>query len=365
MTVRSALPQPLANSRIYTSVDFTSPGKREGHLYMPYASNDAAEKRIGIPLGVIANGVSPTVILMAGTHGDEYEGQLVVRDLFHSIDYKKLNGRIICIPASNYPAVKNGTRFSPLDNGNLNGAFINDPVKGPTYGIAHYIENALFPMANLVIDLHAGGKSLSYIPGVHIPLDDDPERMQRLCELAKAFNSAAKYIFNFRGEHSMFAAGKRQGTYVIGGELGGGLNPISKGIKIGKVGVMNVLGHLGMLQPSKSVPANDDPGIGQNFLLIKGAEIYGFARQDGLFAHALPIGSPVRKGQLAGKMHEFALSKPIKYHFESNGTLVCRRAVSLSQNGDCLWHLAKPVTVDSGKIIENAPSVSLLRHSYG
>jgi predicted deacylase len=365
MAGRSELPQPVANSRIYTSMDLMSPGKREGHFFMPFASNDAAEKRIGVPLGVIANGTSPTVILMAGTHGDEYESQLVVRELFQSIDYKKIKGRIIFIPASNLPAVKNGTRFSPFDQGNLNGSFINEPTKGPTYSIAHYIENALFPMADLVMDLHAGGKTLSYIPGVHIPLDDDPERMKRLCELAITFNSAAKYIFDFKGNHSMFAAGKRQGTYVMGGELGGGLNPINKGMKIGKAGVLNVLGKMGILPPPKTLPANDQIDGKQNFLLIRGPGIYGFAREDGLFAHAQPIGAPVQKGQLAGKMHDLSLSKPVKYFFESDGVLVCRRAVTLSQNGDCLWHLARPVAVEAGSIVDNLPPISYLRHSYG
>src|SRR4029079_2883822 len=113
---------------------------------------------------VINNGDGPRILLTGGTHGDEYEGQVVLTRLIGQMRAEDIRGRLIVIPALNTPAAIAGTRVSPLDEGNLNRAFPGDPNGGPTWKIADYVQNHLVPMIYVWGDFHCGGASLTYRP---------------------------------------------------------------------------------------------------------------------------------------------------------------------------------------------------------
>ena len=104
------------------------------------------------------------MVLMGGTHGDEYEGQIAIDRLAKTLRPEEITGRIICLPMLNFPAADAGLRCSPIDEGNLNRAFPADPRGTPTQLIAHYVEEVLMPLADYAIDLHSGGASLFYPP---------------------------------------------------------------------------------------------------------------------------------------------------------------------------------------------------------
>jgi predicted deacylase len=55
-------------------------------------------------IAVIRNGTGPTAFLMAGNHGDEYEGQIALCKLIRAIDPAQVQGRVIVMPAANLPA---------------------------------------------------------------------------------------------------------------------------------------------------------------------------------------------------------------------------------------------------------------------
>ncbi len=64
----------------------------------------------------------------------------------------------------NHPAVQNGTRTSPLDGGNLNRAFPGSPAGTLTEKIADYFTRYLVPLADVVLDMHSGGRTLDLLP---------------------------------------------------------------------------------------------------------------------------------------------------------------------------------------------------------
>ncbi len=80
-----------------------------------------------LPICVIRNGDGPTALLTGGNHGDEYEGPVALFDLASSLKPEQITGRIIIVPAMNYPAFIAGTRTSPIDKGNLNRSFPGRP----------------------------------------------------------------------------------------------------------------------------------------------------------------------------------------------------------------------------------------------
>src|SRR5690349_5753333 len=105
-----------------------------------------------IPVACIKKGDGPRVLLMAGNHGDEYEGQVALGKLIRSLEAEEVCGGIIILPSANFPAAAAGMRTSPLDEGNLNRSFPGDPYGGPTAQIADYIESVLLPQCDFVFD---------------------------------------------------------------------------------------------------------------------------------------------------------------------------------------------------------------------
>lgn len=71
----------------------------------------------------IKNDDGPNVLLMAGNHGDEYEGQVALTKLVQSPEPAQMRGRITIHAMPNYPTAHAGLRTSPSDGSNLNCTF--------------------------------------------------------------------------------------------------------------------------------------------------------------------------------------------------------------------------------------------------
>src|SRR5215218_3863979 len=92
-------------SRIWTPIDFEKDGKFSDCLRLPLSTDKSAYGWIPIPLVCLKNGRGPTVLLVAGNHGDEYEGQLALMNIARQLRPDDLSGRIIILPSLNFPAV--------------------------------------------------------------------------------------------------------------------------------------------------------------------------------------------------------------------------------------------------------------------
>ncbi|WP_177486089.1 succinylglutamate desuccinylase/aspartoacylase family protein, partial [Pseudomonas sp. F16(2018)] len=57
-----------------------------------------------------------------------------------------------------------GTRTSPIDRGNLNRSFPGRPDGSVTEKIADYFRRTLLPLADIVLDIHSGGRTLDFLP---------------------------------------------------------------------------------------------------------------------------------------------------------------------------------------------------------
>src|SRR4051794_192821 len=103
---------------IWTEINYDKNGKQVGVLHLPYSVTRSGYGMIDIPIAVIKKGEGPSVLLMAGNHGDEYEGQVTLSRLIHELEDSDVSGRVIVMPAVNLPAAMAGVRVSPLDAGN-------------------------------------------------------------------------------------------------------------------------------------------------------------------------------------------------------------------------------------------------------
>lgn len=121
------------------------------------ATNRSAYRRVTVPVLRIEAGAGPAVLLMAGVHGDEWEGQAALLELWHALPGLLRRGTVYVAPAANAEASLAGTRLSPADGGNLNRAFLGAPARGYTEAVAHALQTRILPQVQYMIDVHSGG----------------------------------------------------------------------------------------------------------------------------------------------------------------------------------------------------------------
>jgi len=93
-------------TRIAATIDLDGPGMQHGFLKVPHSTHDSAYGWIPVPIMVAANGNGPSVLLVAGNHGDEYEGQIALMKLVRSLDPSRLRGRLIVLTAAQPRRIK-------------------------------------------------------------------------------------------------------------------------------------------------------------------------------------------------------------------------------------------------------------------
>jgi predicted deacylase len=332
-------------SMIGTSIDFDQVGLQTGTLRVPHSVHRSAYGHIAIPIAVAKNGSGPTVLLTGGVHGDEYEGPIALAKLIRALDLSKLSGRLIVVPAVNYPAFLAGTRTSPIDGVNLNRTFPGRRNGTVTEMIAHYVTTDLMPRSDYLIDFHAGGSSLNYLPLLLAPRWSDPAKKAKLEQFIDAFDPP--YVVYFDSIRALSGEDRVIGNYAhqnnvffVTGEFGGGSTVNLEGLAVVEDGLRSVLSHLNVLAPATLPPRRgkvrrlimDDPGL------------YAFAPRRGMFEPKFALGGDVKDGALAGMIYDVdnPWADPIAVPFRKGGLAVCIRTFSLVEAGDCLGHLASP-----------------------
>lgn len=330
---------PRRASRITSEVDFERDGKQVGFLRLPHSVHRSAYGWIPIPVACIRNGAGPRVLLMAGNHGDEYEGQIAFAKLLRELQAEDVRGTIIFLTSANYPAANAGTRTSPLDDGNLNRSFPGDPDGGPTAQIAWYIENVLLPQVDYVLDLHSGGSSLMYVPSANCQRSADAQRMDRSLALLKAFAAPMSYVTDAAqgGDQTLTAAARRQGVIHLGTELAGGGTLTIAALRAAEQGVRRVLKLVGAL--ADSVPSQPAPET--RVLQVRGPTYFVYAPDAGFFEPLVELGDEVAAGQSAGLIHfhDTPWREPSVAVFQRAGVVMCKRMPCRTERGDCLFHL--------------------------
>jgi uncharacterized protein len=327
---------------LWSDVDFDSDGKQIDWLYLHHSVTRSAYGEIMIPIAIVKNGAGPTVLLMAGNHGDEYEGQIALVKLIRSLEPQHIRGRVIILPAANLPAAMAGARVSPVDAGNLNRAFPGDPDGTPTQRIAHYIDAVLLPMCDGFHDLHSGGSSLQYLPfaSMRHSGDEDLDRRSLAALIAFAPPIAVIWAYNGTGTYAASAANHRK-VPNLGGEFGGGGTVDRAGVTMVETGIPRFLVHFGILPKDAAKPAETPTRL----MEVKGRHYYVYAPDHGVFEPTVDLGQDVSAGQLAGHVHfvDNPGRDPVPCHFKADGMVICRRAMGRVERGDCVFHLATDV----------------------
>ncbi len=325
-------------SPVSATVDFDRDGVQHGFLKLPHSRDDSAWGAVMIPISVIKRGAGPTALFSGANHGDEYEGPIALFDLAATLDPAEVSGRVILVPAFNYPAFRAGKRTSPIDGGNMNRVFPGRPDGTITEKIADYFQRHLLPMADLVLDIHSGGKTLEFLPfaAAHVLPDKDQEA--RCVAAMRAFNAPYSMMLLEIDSVGMYdTAVEEMGKIFVSTELGGGGSASAHTAGIAKRGVRNLLQHMGILSgaPESGPSVNLDMPDGR---------CYVTSEHSGLFEMTQDLGAAVRAGDLIARVYDPERSggQPIEYHAGIDGILAGRHFPGLIQPGDFLAVVAVP-----------------------
>jgi predicted deacylase len=113
---------------------------------------------------IIRNGEGPTALLCGGIHGDEYEPQVILRQLIDEIAVEDVRGRLIIIPTINPPASQRGSRVSTIDGQNMNRSFPGNAEGTGTERLSAFLHDVVFPLTDLLVDVHSGGGDYFVVP---------------------------------------------------------------------------------------------------------------------------------------------------------------------------------------------------------
>lgn len=329
-------------SPVVATIDFETDGACHGHLRMPWSRDNSAWGSLTIPLTVIRNGAGPTALLTGANHGDEYEGPVALFDLAQRLHPNDVTGRVIIVPAMNYPAFRAGTRTSPIDRGNLNRSFPGRPDGTVTEKIADYFTRVLLPMADVVLDFHSGGKTLDFLPYAAAHALSDPALEARCMAAVRAFAAPwSMRMLEIDAVGMYDTTTEAMGKVFLTTELGGGGTSSARTNAIARRGVANVLKHAGILHGAVETGAT-------RWLDMPSDDCFGFSAEDGLIEFLVDLGDTVRKGDIIARIHRIDRTGlvPEPHRAAMDGLLTARHFPGLVKQGDCLSvvavEIAKP-----------------------
>lgn len=336
----------MSLSPLWTDIDWNRDGHQDSFLNLEHSAHRSAYGIVPIPISLFKNGNGPTLLLMAGSHGDEYEGQAILTRLIQNLDVNSVSGRIIVLPVANLPAALDGSRVSPLDGGNLNRCFGDLFSDSPTSRIADYIANVILPMCDVFFDFHSGGSSLEYVPCTYASVSGDTEKAARTVAALEFMNAPIAWIHQGipQGPEAGRAAYRNDVIY-LSGEFGGGGRISRHAMWVAERAIYRLMAHLNIIPLASKWDERIDTR-----LMTACQSHYFYADRDGIFEPATDIGNEVRKGELAGTIlnPETPAQPGTQVRFPENGTWICARAIGRIRRGDCLGHLLTDVA-NSGR----------------
>lgn len=306
------------------------------------ATNASAYRTVTVPvLEIQAPLAGPAVALIAGVHGDEWEGQIALQWLWQQLPAMLRRGTVLLVPVANISASRAGTRLAPDDGGNLNRAFFPDiPARDYTETLAQAIDTQILSRVTHMVDIHSGGASLRYPAATVVTRYRDDPLDERVMAMARAFGSPYCLFFRSAMPGSMPAAASRRGIARLSTEVGGGRETSHEMSTVCRDGLLRCLAHLGMVETDLT-PAQErsEP---PSLFDVSPSGMTLRATADGVFVPSVSLDERVTVGQALGQYSEpTEPDRPIMSILAPHdGVIICHRAIARSQAGDCLFQIA-------------------------
>ena len=232
-----------------------------------------------------------TLVVTAGVHGCEYVGVQALRTLAQELDPSAMTGNAILLPLANpYGFYAGAKRVVPEDGVNLNGAFPGDRKGSLGRRLAFALEDALYPTADFLADLHSGDCNESLHPLVFFPTAGEKTVNAAALEAAKVLS--VDYRVRSTARNGLYSWAVQRGVPALLIERGGQGRWSQPEVDACTADVLALMGHLGIL-----------PGGGENRKQREIVEAnYVEADADGLWYSLAAANQVVRAGDILGRL---------------------------------------------------------------
>ncbi len=288
-------------------------------------------------LTVIGAETGPTLLVLAGVHGDEYEGIAAIPQVYSAIKPRELRGRLVMAPICNMPAYEALQRSSPIDGLNLARVFPGDINGTITRQIAGWLSQKLLSQADFLIDLHTGGIAYE-LPTLIGYVHDSGALGTASQKAAMAFGAPVMW-----GHPLPLPAGRSISAATAMGipslytEAAGGGRCDPDVVACFRDGVMNVMAHLGMIkmEPILRRLTHHFVGDGNLDTVIQ-------ARVDGFFKREVSLLENVKRSQRLGAILDPTGAEAAQVDADQDGVIIMLRGIPRVQAGDGVAHITQP-----------------------
>lgn len=273
----------------------------------------------------------PTVLLMAGMHGDEINGVEIIRRVIRKGFNKPQIGTIICLPVFNIFGFLNLKRELP-DGRDLNRSFPGSESGSLASQFAFHFMKEIAPHVDYVIDFHTGSAQRNNFPQIRCVLDNEES-----VELAKIFNPP--YILN----SSYISKTIRESISKLDKKMllfeGGKTNSIEEFIvEEGLNGVKRFLSHMGMRTFKIDLSKDRTPVVLSESRWMR-------SPNSGMFQALVKNGARVNKSEVIGIVTDPYGKIERKVKANSEGYIICLNESPVVYKGDAIFHIGKEAAV--------------------
>ncbi len=249
---------------------------------------------VSIPVYVLAGRHHrPCLALVAGVHGDEYDGILALQALVREVSPEGLEGSLLVIPVTNPPAFAAASRQAPQDDRDLNRVFPGRPEGTLSERLAHALCTDILAEADLVFTLHGARSTGILLPWIEF-LDTSGNVGARSFEAAHASGFRDLMALPPLPGRLITALAER-GIPLIEGEVGGRGEAADANIAFYRARIDAVARHIGVrTTPQTPLPADPAPRVWHLHSISAGAP--------GIFLSEVELGLPVRTGDVLGRI---------------------------------------------------------------
>jgi uncharacterized protein len=248
---------------------------------------------ISLPVNIlIGKKKNPRLLMVAGVHGNEYEGITAQLELWQELDPVSLDGTIVMVPMANPPAFRTIRRRNPADEIDMNRIFPGDPEKSITHRLAYILFREALPGSNLLLSMHGWTSNGLILPYVEYPKGSEVTEASRQAALAFGVD----YVEAFDWIPGLLVeTACKIGIPSIEPEIGGANTSQPERRELYKRGTLNLLSLLGILPDTKS-----KPNVARE---VTRTEIT--ASVGGVFIQKVVVGEQVNEGQLLAQILDF------------------------------------------------------------
>lgn len=299
---------------------------------------------LDLPVLVVAGeNEGPVLLVLAGVHGDEYEGVQTILRLYELLQPQQLNGRLILIPTANPLAYRAKSRCSPEDGMNLARTFPGKIDGTITERLAYEWHHRFIAKSDFLLDLHSGGKQYQIATLTGYYHDEQSELGRASRKAAEAFGIPLLW------GHSHISAGRSISSaqalgipWLYTEAYGGGrIRPEDAAYFLN--GTLRLMDHLGMLKLNVAAELLLPKAHHSSFHTIYGDGNFdqsALCKQEGFFIPKVKLMYTLQAGERIGAIYDVNGQLIDEVYAEKSGFLVMLAGGPVVKKGDPLYMIA-------------------------